>query len=114
MIQPEIIAIGEPMLEFNAEEEGALSEVGRFVVGWGGDTSNFCIAASRAGGRVGYLTRLGEDEFGESFLTLWQREGIDTRRIVKDPDAFTAPTSSPARAGSTISPISGGIRPPAA
>jgi 2-dehydro-3-deoxygluconokinase len=39
---------------------------------------------------VGYLTRLGDDEFGESFLTLWQREGIDTRRIVKDPDAFTA------------------------
>jgi 2-dehydro-3-deoxygluconokinase len=89
-MQPDIIAIGEPMLEFNAEEEGALSEVGRFVVGWGGDTSNFCIAASRAGSRVGYLTRLGEDEFGESFLNLWQREGIDVSRIVKDPDAFTA------------------------
>ena len=89
-MQPDIIAIGEPMLEFNAEEEGALSDVGRFVVGWGGDTSNFCIAARRAGGRVGYLTRLGEDEFGESFLKLWQREGIDTGRIEKDPDAFTA------------------------
>lgn len=89
-MQPEIIAIGEPMLEFNAEQEGALSEVGRFVVGWGGDTSNFCIAACRAGGRVGYLTRLGDDEFGESFLKLWQREGIDTSRVVRDPDAFTA------------------------
>jgi 2-dehydro-3-deoxygluconokinase len=90
MIQPEIVAIGEPMLEFNAEEEGALSEVGRFVVGWGGDTSNFCIAAGRAGARAGYLTRLGDDEFGRSFLTLWQREGIDTRRIVSDPETFTA------------------------
>lgn len=39
---------------------------------------------------MGYLTRLGDDEFGESFLKLWRREGIDTRRIVKDPDAFTA------------------------
>jgi 2-dehydro-3-deoxygluconokinase len=78
------------MLEFNAEEEGALSEASRFIVGWGGDTSNFCIAASRAGGRVGYLTRLGDDEFGESFLKLWQREGIDTSRIEKDPAAFTA------------------------
>lgn len=89
-MKPEIIAVGEPMLEFNAEEEGALSEARRFIVGWGGDTSNFCIAASRAGARVGYLTRLGEDEFGESFLKLWRREGIDTSRIVKDPDAFTA------------------------
>jgi 2-dehydro-3-deoxygluconokinase len=89
-MQPEIVAIGEPMLEFNAEEEGALSEARRFIVGWGGDTSNFCIAAGRAGARVGYLTRLGDDEFGESFLNLWRREGIDTSRIVRDPEAFTA------------------------
>jgi 2-dehydro-3-deoxygluconokinase len=90
MMQPDMVAIGEPMLEFNAKEDGALSEAQRFVVGWGGDTSNFCIAASRAGARVGYLTRLGADEFGESFLALWRREGIDTSRIVQDPDAFTA------------------------
>ena len=89
-MQPDIIAIGEPMFELSAEEGGSLSEVRRFVAGWGGDTSNFSIAASRAGGRVGYLTRLGDDAFGESFLNLWQREGIDVSRIVKDPDAFTA------------------------
>jgi 2-dehydro-3-deoxygluconokinase len=89
-MQPDIIALGEPMLEFNAEEEGALSEVRHFAVGWGGDTSNFAVAVSRAGGRVGYLTRLGDDEFGESFLKLWRREGIDVTRIEKDPDAFTA------------------------
>jgi 2-dehydro-3-deoxygluconokinase len=87
--KPEIISMGEPMLELNAEEEGALSEAARFIVGWGGDTSNFCIAARRAGARVGYLTRLGEDEFGESFLKLWQREGIDSSRVARDPDAFT-------------------------
>mgnify|MGYP000017647537 CR=1 FL=1 len=90
MPQPEIVAIGEPMLELNAEEEGPLSEATRFLVGWGGDTSNFCIAASRAGGNAGYLTRLGEDEFGESFLALWQREGIDTRQVLRDPRAYTA------------------------
>jgi 2-dehydro-3-deoxygluconokinase len=89
-MQPDIIAIGEPMFELSAEEEGSLSEVRRFVAGWGGDTSNFTIAAGRAGGRVGYLTRLGNDAFGESFLNLWKREGIDVSRIVKDPDAFTA------------------------
>jgi 2-dehydro-3-deoxygluconokinase len=89
-MQPDIIAIGEAMFELSAEEEGSLSDARRFVAGWGGDTSNFSIAASRAGGRVGYLTRLGDDAFGESFLDLWQREGIDVSRIVKDPDAFTA------------------------
>jgi hypothetical protein len=31
----DIVAIGEPMLEFNAIEEGSLSEVKQFIVGWG-------------------------------------------------------------------------------
>ncbi|MCX5883978.1 MAG: sugar kinase [Deltaproteobacteria bacterium] len=89
-MQPDIIAIGDPMFELRAEDEGSLSDVRHFIAGWGGDTSNFSIAANRAGGRVGYLTRLGDDAFGESFLNLWQREGIDVSRIVKDPEAFTA------------------------
>lgn len=89
-MQPEILAIGEPMVEFNAFEEGPLTEAKHFVAGWGGDTSNFAVAASRAGGKVGYLTRLGDDEFGESFLKLWERERIDTRFVVNDPEAHTA------------------------
>ena len=43
-MQPDVISLGEPMLEFNAPEEGALSEVPGFLVGWGGDTSNFAVA----------------------------------------------------------------------
>ena len=86
---PEIVALGEPMLEFNAIGEGSLADVRRFETGWGGDTSNFCIAASRSGGKVGYVTRLGKDDFGRSFIDLWNREGIDTSRVQVDPEAFT-------------------------
>jgi 2-dehydro-3-deoxygluconokinase len=88
-MHPEIISLGEPMLEFNATEEGSLSEVKHFSMGWGGDTSNFAIAASRLGADVGYLTRLGDDEFGSSFIKLWQKEGIDTGRVVRDAEAPT-------------------------
>lgn len=88
-MQPDIISLGESMLEFNAPEEGALSDVPGFLVGWGGDTSNFAVAARRAGGRVGYLTRLGADEFGDSFVNLWQREGVDTSHVARDPQAAT-------------------------
>ena len=31
-MQPDIIALGEPMLEFNATEEGSLAEVQQFSV----------------------------------------------------------------------------------
>lgn len=88
-MRPEIISMGEPLLEFNAEEEGSLAEVRRFLVGWGGDTSNFAVAAARLGAKVGYVTRLGSDEFGDSFMRLWEQEGVDTSRVERDPEAPT-------------------------
>lgn len=87
--QPEIVSMGEPLLEFNAEEEGFLAEVRRFIMGWGGDTSNFAVAAARLGGKVGYVTRLGQDEFGDCFLRLWKEEGVDTSMVERDPEAPT-------------------------
>lgn len=86
---PEILALGEPMLEFNAAREGSLSEVADFSVGFGGDTSNFAVAASRLGGKVGYLTAVGADAFGERFIDLWRREGIETTYVKRDADAPT-------------------------
>ncbi len=94
-MQPDIVAVGEPMLEFNATEEGLLADVDLFRVGYGGDTSNFAVAAARLGGSVGYLTALGSDPFGDRFMALWAAEGIDTSRVRRDPDA---PTVTPASA----------------
>ena len=43
---PDILAFGEPMVEFNQTGQGA----GRlYLQGFGGDTSNFAIAAARQG-----------------------------------------------------------------
>ena len=65
-MKPDIIALGEPLLELNAVNEHALDKAGTFTTGFGGDTSNFAVAAARAGGKVGYLTRLGADPFGDA------------------------------------------------
>lgn len=81
----EIICIGEPLLEFN-ERRG---EAGLFLQGFGGDTSNAAVAAARQGARVGYVTGLGEDAFGEAFLAMWRAEGIDARHVWRDPAAPT-------------------------
>lgn len=88
-MQPQVISMGEPLLEFNAEEEGSLAEVRRFLMGWGGDTSNFAVAAARLGAKAGYVTRLGLDEFGDSFMRLWEAEGVDTSRVERDSEAPT-------------------------
>jgi 2-dehydro-3-deoxygluconokinase len=83
-MQPDIVCLGEPMLEFNQSKED-----GRYLPGHGGDTSNAAIAAARAGACVGYLTHLGADEFGDSFMRLWESEGVDTSRVRRDPCAHT-------------------------
>lgn len=80
----DIVCLGEPMVEFNqADDEG------RYLFGHGGDTSNCAIAAARAGASVGYVTRLGADEFGDSFLRLWADNGVDASRVTRDPAAHT-------------------------
>jgi 2-dehydro-3-deoxygluconokinase len=86
---PEILALGEALVEFSAAGQEPLGEALRFIRGFGGDTSNFAVAVSRLGGRAGYLTRLGDDEFGASLLGLWAREGVDTRFVQRDPAAYT-------------------------
>ncbi|MEM1045309.1 MAG: sugar kinase [Pseudomonadota bacterium] len=82
-MHPEIICIGEPMLEFNQREDGL------YLPGHGGDTSNCAIAAARQGAAVGYWTRVGADAFGHEFCTLWDAEGIDRSQVIVDPDAPT-------------------------
>jgi 2-dehydro-3-deoxygluconokinase len=81
----DVVALGEAMVEFNQIRPGEP----HYLQGFGGDTSNAVIAAARAGVRTAYLTRLGQDAFGDSLLALWAREGVDTAGIERDPQAPT-------------------------
>jgi 2-dehydro-3-deoxygluconokinase len=84
MAGPDIIAIGEPLFELN---QGRGESV--FRSGHGGDTSNAAVAAARQGAKVGYVTAVGADQFGESFMALWKGEGIDVSAVKKSPVAHT-------------------------
>lgn len=85
----DIVALGEPMVEFTAKGRGPLNDRRAFHRGWGGDTCNTAIAAARLGASVGYVARVGADQFGRSLLDLWEREGVDCSRVIADPKAFT-------------------------
>lgn len=80
---PDILCLGEPMLEFNQQPDG------NYLPGHGGDTSNCAIAAARQGAAVGYVTHIGADTFGNSFMDLWAQEGVDTSTVKQVPDAHT-------------------------
>lgn len=81
----DVLAIGEAMVEFNQVRAGER----HYLQGFGGDTSNAVIAAARSGARTGYLSRVGDDPFGEELLALWQAEGVDATGVTVDPAAPT-------------------------
>lgn len=84
--QLDILAMGEPLMEFTERREGAER---LFGPGHGGDTANCAIAAARHGARAGYFTAIGDDAFGRSFLELWDTEGVDRSRVLVRPQAPT-------------------------
>jgi 2-dehydro-3-deoxygluconokinase len=82
----DIVAIGEPMIEFN---QARADDPRTYLQGFGGDTSNMAIAAARLGSRVAYVTRLGADAFGRMFTELWTKEGVDASGVAIDASAPT-------------------------
>jgi len=81
----DILAFGEALVEFNQQPD----DPSRYLQGFGGDTSNFCIAAARQGATAGYISAVGADTFGELLLALWTRERVDTRHVAVDAGAPT-------------------------
>ena len=81
----DLVALGEPLVEFNQTRDAG----GAYVQGFGGDTSNCAIAAARLGARAAYVTRIGNDAFGRQFLDLWRRESVDVAGVAVDADAPT-------------------------
>lgn len=86
MARLDIVSLGEPLYEFSQIP----GESGRYLQGFGGDTMNCAIAAARQGAQVGYITQLGDDEFGRQFLQLWRAEGLDISGVGIDPQGHTA------------------------
>lgn len=81
---PDLLCLGEAMLEFNGQPPGP---DGRrlYLEAHGGDTSNVAVAAARQGARVGYVSAVGADAAGDGLLALWAAEGVDATHVRRDP-----------------------------
>lgn len=73
-----IAFVGESLIDFTATGE-ALGFQGHE----GGAFANSAIAASRLGQAAGFITQLSTDLFGERLLAHLQRNGVDTRFVLR-------------------------------
>ena len=60
---------------------------GAFSMAAGGKGANQAVAAARAGGRVTFVARVGDDLFGRQALEGFGRDGIDARSVLATPGA---------------------------
>ncbi|GAB3963981.1 PfkB family carbohydrate kinase [Actinoallomurus acanthiterrae] len=80
---PDVVIVGEPLVEFSAADP--LTHAETFRLSFSGDALNAAIAASAAGAHVALVTRTGEDEFGDRLVDFAARHGIDTRWMWRGP-----------------------------
>ena len=80
-LQLDVLTLGEAMVLFAAEDAGPLARAGRFRRYSAGAELNVAIGLARLGLRVGYLSRLGADSFGQFLLDTMASEGITTALV---------------------------------
>lgn len=89
----EFITIGEPLTLFGAEGESEIDkeikDVNHFEKFLAGAEVNVCVGVSRLGHSVEYITKLGEDPFGDFIKESLDRENIGTNYISSTGDYFT-------------------------
>src|SRR5699024_10513087 len=81
VIQKDVITIGDAMITFNSMSKRLLRYVHSYERKVGGAELNFSIGCSRLGIKTGFISRIGNDEFGRYALNFIRGEGIDTSDI---------------------------------
>ena len=79
------VTYGEPLVVFIAEEPGSLAQVRRFRKAIAGAELNVAVGLARLGFKVGYVSRVGADSFGEFVKQTLLRQRIDAARVKIDP-----------------------------
>lgn len=78
----EILTIGDAMVTLNPASKGPMRFVESFNRKVGGAELNFAIGCARLGLDTGWISRLGNDEFGRFIRNFVRGEGIDISQVM--------------------------------
>ena len=87
-----LCGIGEALIDFIPEVKGQrLKDVPSFKRVAGGAPANVVGAVTKLGIPSKFLTKLGDDPFGDYIVEVLDEAGIDTSNIARDKEGETAP-----------------------
>ncbi len=92
MPSPHIVVVGSSNTDMIVQADrlplpGETVLGGDLAIAPGGKGANQAVAAARLGAAVTFIARVGQDMFGQEALRNFQREGLDIRYLVQDPQA---------------------------
>jgi len=85
----EVVTLGESMVQMTPTRTGLLRHATQFERFVAGAESNVAIGLARLEHHVGWISRVGEDEFGACVRAAIRGEGVDTSCVVLDGEAPT-------------------------
>jgi fructokinase len=86
---PQIVVLGEALIDIFAEKGLPLHAAKTLYPSPGGAPANVAVALARLGADVGFIGKVGVDDYGSFLIDLLAGEGIDTAHFVADPHAPT-------------------------
>lgn len=73
---PELITLGETMASFSPQTSGPLRYISDYKIHIAGAESNVAIGITKLGHSAGFISALGNDEFGHYILNFIRGEGV--------------------------------------
>lgn len=80
----DVVTLGETMVLFSPEKSGPMRYTDRFSTRVAGAESNMAIGLARLGLQSGWISRLGNDEFGKKIFAFIRGEGVDVSQVTFD------------------------------
>lgn len=78
----DIVLIGRVAIDFNpVDYYKPLSESTTFTKYLGGSPANIAVGMARLGRKVGFISKVSSDQFGDFVVKYFEKEGIDTSHI---------------------------------
>ncbi len=85
----DLVTIGETMVSFVPKNYNSLQYGADFTMRIAGAESNTAIGVRKLGHTAGWISRIGNDEFGQFVLRMIRAEGIDTSQVTVDKEHKT-------------------------
>ncbi|WP_062515574.1 sugar kinase [Halobacillus sp. KGW1] len=77
----DVVTLGETMVTFTSKSSGLMRYASDFAMKVAGAESNVAIALARLGHDVGFISKVGDDEFGEKVRSFIRGEGVDVNKV---------------------------------